>query len=536
MASIGAIVAGFFAVHLPWLRAGVWRDEAVSVYVGSAPTWAEYFHRYRRMDYSPPLFDGIVGLWGRGFGFGEGSLAALAALLAAAALLACALAAWKIGGGAAAIFSVLLLGSNDILFWELDQVRPYAFSVTCACLVLALFVGRWRDGEKRARFTAHPSPALGHPSPIGEGTGVGCARSAPSDVAFGVALTLLGLSHYAGTLAVAALGVLALTGWRIARRRSFWKSTALLCAIPGVLLLPWLAAVREQIATGLPWNPSSTWVGRLQDSGEISLLLLPRFGPASWSRALLPVLLILGAMAAGRWVVPELERVGAGMLTAAVLGLPVLVLFGLAFGVARYASIAVAASAVVLGCLVAVILCGLRRAGKGWLAAAGASIIVAGIVGSEGYRFVASDVSHRAPSRSGVKAMLAGLRPGQTDLFVTAPSYLAPTLWFYGVRGESLHGFPQWENPQEIDYAKFGEIESNPKAANECVSRIATAVAAGKIRRIILVSDLNPTPAVRRSISEIARALSESYRPMASGVFHAYPETIEAAVFQVRRP
>jgi len=509
IAAIGAILAGFFVVHGPWLKAGLWRDEAVSVYVGAAPASTEYFARYRQMDYSPPLFDGIVGGWMLLFGRGEGALATLAGIVSAAALAACAYAAWQIAGGLAAILAVLFLASNDILFWEFDQVRPYAFSAACACLVLGLFVDRRKRDEARAG----------------------------RDFAFGIACVLLALSHYAGTLAVALLGMVALVARRRGTRREFWRVTALSCAIPAIPLLGWIPAMRDQLATGLPWNLPKTMLSRIADLGEISALLLPRFGPSPWSRAIVPALLVGGVFLASRERVGgEVERARAGLGVAALIGAPVLVLFGTAFGAARYVSIAAAMASVAIAVLAVAALRALGGSGRGRIAWIAALVVCGGIAASEAYRYAVSGVARRRPARSGIRAMLPGLRPGPADLIVAAPSYLAPTLWYYGTGGGELRGFPQWDLPEQVDYREFASIASNPNAAGECLRRIAGEVSRGTIRRVTLVSDMNPVPVVRRAIAEIRGGLATRYRLVAQGTFHGYPETIEAAVFEVAAP
>ena len=503
------LAAGFFLVHLPWLRAGLWRDEAVSVYVGSAPGSTEYFARYRQMDYSPPLFDGIVGGWTLLFGRGEGALAVLAGIVSAAALAAGAYAAWQIAGGFAAILAVLFLASNDILFWEFDQVRPYAFSAACACFVLGLFVDRWKRDESRAGL----------------------------DFAFGIACALLALSHYAGTLAVALLGVVAFVGRRKGTRGEFWRVTALCCAIPAIPLLGWLPAMREQLATGLPWNLPKTPMSRIADLGEISALLLPRFGSSPWSRAIVPALIAAAILLASRERFrAEAERSRAGLGVSALIGVPVLVVFGTAFGAARYASIAAAMASVAIAVLAAAAVRALRGSGRGGIAWIGALLVCGGIAASEAYRYAASGIAQRRPARSGIRAMLPGLRPGPADLIVAAPSYLAPTLWYYGTGGGELRGFPQWDLPEQVDYREFASVASNPNAPAECLRRIAGETSRGRIRRVILVSDLNPLAAVRRGVADLRSGLAARYRPVAQGRFHGYPETIEAAVFEIPGP
>ena len=480
------------------------------MYVGSAPIVSSYLERYAKMDYAPPFFDGLVGTWGRTFGFDEASLAAFAAVIAALALLAVGWAAGEIAGPVAALFAMLLAADSDILFWEFDQVRPYAFSVGCAAVVLALFARRWkmRDGPAR--------PGL--------------------SVAFGASTLLLGLSHYAGSLAVAVMGVALLAGIVGRRHRSFWRSTLLSCAVSGAVLLPWLPAMRRQMSIGLPWNEHPSWSGRIGNAAALAWNLLPRWGSHGPALSAVPF-----AMAAIVGIVVlrdarrQFARMGVPIGLAIVWALAVLIVFGLTWGVSRYVSISAAMTAIVLACLLVAIGRALRGKGAraGWLVAAGVFLAIGPVLG-EALRFAESGVSRRQPVRTGVRTMLAGLRLRPTDLVVAAPSYLAPTLWYYGVRGRQLRGFPQWENPEEIDYSRFSEIWKKPGAADECAGRIFRRVAEGGVERIILVTDLNPTLEVRGATERIRRDLASRFPLVAEGTFHGYPETIRATVFAVR--
>ncbi len=503
------MVCGFFFVHRPWLRAGLWRDEAVSVYVGSAPSVSSYLDRYAKMDYAPPLFDGVVGVWGRAFGFDEAPLAALAAVIAALALLAIGWAGGEIAGPVAALFAMLLAADSDILFWEFDQVRPYAFSVGCAALVLGLFVRRWK---KRGEPETRGSICL-----------------------FGAATTLLAFSHYAGTLAVACLGLGAAAG--IVRRvhRTFWRRTFLACLLPGAILLPWLPIVRMQMSVGLPWNPAGDVAARASNVADLASWLVPRWGSHGTAWSVIPALLVVvAAISVAPRVRRDLVKTDAPIAVAVLIGLAVLVVMGFAWGVSRYVSIAAAMAAIVFGCLLASVARAWVDAGasRRWIGA-GLVVLAVGPVLGEARRFVESGVSRRPPARTGIRAMLSGLQLRPTDLVVAAPSYLAPTLWYYGVRGPQLRGFPQWEDPEEVDYSRFSEIWKKPNAADDCVSRIVHRVAEGGVDRIVLVTDLNPTPGVRGATERIKQELASRFPPVAEGTFHGYPETIRATVFGV---
>ena len=504
-------VAGFLSVHLPWLRAGLWRDEAVSVYVGSAPALSSYFGRYAQMDYSPPFFDGLVGIFGRAFGWGPAPLAVLAAMCALFAMAAIAWAAFEIAGRWAAVFAALLAASSDILFWELDQVRPYAFSAGCAALVVALLARRWRRRSLPG------------------------GRSA--DFVFGAACLFLAFSHYAGSLAVGVLGLSALAGLALGRDRAFWRTTLIACAVSGALLVPWVPAMLEQMRVGLPWNEHATLAGKIENAAALASNLAPRWGSHGSSWSLAPFLLAaLAGAAAARRTGRELARTGFALLLAFTWAIAVLVVFGVAWGVSRYLSIAAAMTAVVLACLLVAIGRSLRDSGAPrWAVAAGGILLAAGPVLGEAYRYAGSGIGRRPPARSGAPAILRNLPAKPSDLFLVAPSYLAPTLWYYGVRGEQLHGFPQWERPEEIDYARFAEAFGSPDAVPNCLARVDRLFSGGRFDRLILLTDRNPDPVLRRQVREIVDHLSAVDDRVAEGTFHGYPETIEAIVLERRR-
>ena len=258
------LVAAFFQANHPWLTAGLWRDEAGSVYVASARTLGDYFFRYGRVDYAPPLFDGFLRMWGRAAGTSVDSLAWFAALMATAAAAAVAFAAAEFAGPWAGLFAVLFLLDGDIVFSEFSQVRPYMLSVAAAALALACTI------RLRRRMDA------------------GVPGRWPS-IALGASFVLLAFSHYAGTVAVGSVAlaglVLGVAGGEM--RRRFWRRVVL-CALPsGVLFSFWLPAFLRQRRLGVPWDLGGAGA-RLRSIGDSVLLMLPRFGPHEGFLSFLP--------------------------------------------------------------------------------------------------------------------------------------------------------------------------------------------------------------------------------------------------------
>jgi hypothetical protein len=510
VAVAAAVLAGFFRVHRPWLKAGLWGDETVSVWIGSAPTLHTYLDRYARMDSSPPIYAGIVGLWGRAFGFDEASLSRLTATIAGAALLCCGWAGARISGCWAGILAMLFLASNDILFWQFDQLRPYALSVACEGAVVALFATRWRLRSTGGRQRV--------------------------DLAFAASCAALAWSHYPGTLCIVMLGATALALSLRSDADRFWRWTAIACALPGVPLLAWLPTLVRQVRVGLPWDPLHSLSSRLSNLVVFAGTFPPRIGPhpAWWSGAPLVLGIVLAVPVAGRLRTDLAQRQG-GLLLAAGFGLGVFLIFGLKWGVSRYVSLAAAAFAIVAACLSTALWRAWRVFGvpPRWGVIAGC-ILGAGVAAGEAYRYTASGIADRAPARTGVRALVASLSVTPDDLVVTAPNYLATTFWYYGVRPPVLHGYPQWDEPQDVDYSRFSEIWTNPASPEECVRRVITFANVARSQRIVLVSDLNPSPAVRSSVRRITEGLDGRYGAPAQGVFHGYPETVVVRVFRAK--
>src|SRR5439155_13148824 len=110
-------------VRWPRLSDGVWRDEAVSVYIASAPTPAVFWERYETGDYNPPLFNGLLSAWGSAFGFGEKSVKILGFGCGLLALLGIAALAGELFGFAGALAALLAANAHPILVEMSAELR-----------------------------------------------------------------------------------------------------------------------------------------------------------------------------------------------------------------------------------------------------------------------------------------------------------------------------------------------------------------------------------------------------------------------------
>ncbi len=121
--ALAAAVASLM-VSWPARRQGLWEDEATAVYIASSSSPGEFLRRQAAIDFSPPLFNALLALWGHLFGFGEIAVKTLAILAGALAAGAVALAAAEIFGSAGAALAGVLAVANPVLTGMSTDVRP----------------------------------------------------------------------------------------------------------------------------------------------------------------------------------------------------------------------------------------------------------------------------------------------------------------------------------------------------------------------------------------------------------------------------
>ncbi len=511
---VGAIlVACFLAANRPWLTAGLWRDEAGSVYVASAATWKDFFFRYGRVDYSPPLFDGLLAGWGRLWGFGEWSLEIFAVLLGVGGLAAVGFAGAEIAGPWAGLFATLFLLDDDIVFWEFHQVRPYMLSVVAAGLALVCLLRLDRSWNSDT------------------------GRRHRSTILLSGSLVLLAFSHYAGTVAVASLTLVSLGLSLFSRQevRRFWRRVVL-CAVPaGTLFLFWLPAFLRQRSLGVPWRLGSG-ADKLRNLGEAALMMLPQLGPHRSAIAYLPAAAVIaGSVAFAHRIRGEWRRRPAALTFLIASSAGVALVMAWSGGAFRYLIIPAACTAIVFACSTVFLGRALREKGVPGLALVVlGSLVAAGPVYGEAYRRTASKISVYSPARSGIRRLAASPEFDRNALFIAAPNYLARTLWYYGVPERNLRGFPPMHDITDTEYGLSSPVWSDPNAVARFLQDLRDELSRGQFLRVIVVTDANPVPEVARGVRAVLTGCAAQLRPEREGSFSGYPETVGVAIYSVR--
>src|SRR6266542_3910612 len=148
-AMVSALLA-LILIHAVWhrwplVREGLWSDEAISVYIASAPSSSEFLRRLEINDFNPPLFHLLLAGWGRLAGWEEAPLKLYALAWGILALGAIGLLAGGLFGWRGAVLGLAFAAANPLLFSQSGELRPYTLSVVLAALALLLACRRWRD-------------------------------------------------------------------------------------------------------------------------------------------------------------------------------------------------------------------------------------------------------------------------------------------------------------------------------------------------------------------------------------------------------
>ncbi len=505
-----AISAGY--VSSLTLHEGLWEDEATAVYIASSRGLSEFLQRQAAIDFSPPLFNAMLAVWGGLFGFGEVAVKTLALLLGALAAGAIALAAAEIFGSVAGCFAGALAVSNPTLIGMSTDVRPYSLSALGAALFF-FFVFRARRRD------------------------IGGESTVMDFVLVGSSAVLTAASHYSGTIVVFVVGIFSLLASLSRRERRFWLRIAVPCAIAGLCFVPWLPVALKQVRTGLPWASRPRRQSTLTIVLFKSLSLLPGSPQAGGSRVALGLALagapfIASAHAARKEILRAapaivclLGAIGASFFT-----------IGMAGQVTRYITVPAALSAVLLGGAVG-IAC---RAGRsesrfeGLLPLLGAILLAASALRvAVGTRSSFAAARRVGLSKSGVRDLCrdGSLRAG--DLVVAVPDSLGPTLWYYAPAGIRLRGFIHWEHPEFADFSDYRSSWPDPGIVPRTVERIEADGPGVPGSRIVLISGLgatnNPLPFYTRD-EELRAAVRARHRRL---ILHDYRGTSEGVRLEV---
>lgn len=508
-----AALAGFaFWVRRPLLREGLWTDEAISVYVASAPSASEFLARSRTSDYTPPLFNVLLAGFTRLAGSGEAALKAFAlglGLLAAAGTTALA---WELGGLGAAMIGAAFAVNNPILFEMSAELRAYSLS---AFLATASLVAVFRI---RRRSSA-PGPAS-------------CALL----IAFLVALVY---AHVAGGIVTAVLCGWGLWEWRRGPARPFGRALTLSALAAGASFLFWLPSTWRQARIGLPWEKELTpseslrsFVSRTRDMLPIpggfeqpffivgvaallavSVLLAPRV--VARMRRESPPLLVTAAAAAAVWL-------GLGLYTAQS---------------ARYliipAALAAAVFAAVMVRVTEAAAAGPSRPLRVVAVFGAAALVVASFSARRDLYEGRFEVAGRP--KSGLRSLCGARLLPPEDLVLVVPDYLAPTAWYY-CRGENrMRGFASWSRPFLFDPGRYRAIWRDPDAASLAAARLDETLAAENRSRFWLILEQPAAgllPFFAEPVGALTADLDRRYDMRPSGRFPGRVESVLAFVLE----
>ena len=495
----------------PMCREGLWRDDAISVYASQAPSLSELLRRNRISDYNPPLFNlGLAG-WSRLAGSEESEVKLFALILGLLNAAGCTLLAYEIGGGVAAALAAALVINNPLLIEMSTEARPYSLSAFLA--VISIFVIFRIRKDPRAGFGRFAFLT--------------------------VLLALLVYSHIAGGVVAGVLLSWGALQWLQEPANPFGRRLAASAALAGATFLFWLPTTWRQFRTGIPWEHSLSFSENLESLVRRSGDVLPIPGAFEQSAFLvgMAALAVIGTLQAGR-VIAGLRREGQALLVPAVAGAVVWLVLGLFSSQVRYLIIPASLGIVVLSAVASQVF------ESGWKARGanrGAAIVaLAGLVaGSFTARADLYEGRSLAASRpkSGVRSLCQS-RPFATDeLVVVAPDYLAPALWYYCGRLESIRGFARWDRPVLFDPRDYAELWNDPASAAGTVARIEDALRKQGRSRFALVLD-EPAgglpPFYGRQVEKLQAELARKYDARSLGRFQGRVESVEALVLSPR--
>ena len=505
-----ALLAAFaIATRMPMVREGLWRDEAISVSIATAPSVSELLARNRVSDYNPPLFNLLLAGYTRLFGSEEIPLKLFALALGLLAAAGATALAWELGGPVAAALTAALTVNQPLLIEMSTETRAYSLSAFLAAIsLLAAFRLRRRDPGARG-FTV-----------------------------LWVLLTLLVYSHVAGGVVAAVLFFWGLFEWLRRPAWRFGRGLALAALAASGTYLLWLPTTWRQFRTGIPWETPLTPWEKVESLLRRSSEVLPIPGGLEQPLLLAGVasLLAVGvlrrpAVAArfrGRW-----EGLVIPSLAAAAVGIPL----GLFSRHTRYLVIPALLAAVVFS-VVAIRLADAGRETPGTLRAAAFAGLAALVVASFLARrdFYEARFSGAERPKSGIRTLCRD-RPFTPDDFVLVlPDYLAPTVWYYCGRPQNLHGFARWNRPDLFDPGNHGEAWKDSTVPTAVLSQIDERIRDGG-PRFLLIREWAPAgwlPFYEPRAGEFQAELQRRFDETSAGRFPARIEPVEAFVLKPR--
>ncbi|HKF41480.1 MAG TPA: glycosyltransferase family 39 protein [Thermoanaerobaculia bacterium] len=516
MRSRAALAAAFLAflalcvwTRWPLVTEGLWRDEAAAVYVAHSGSLSEFVARHCSTEYTPPLFNGLLAAYTRVFGFDERPLKVLALVLGLLSLAALAALAAQLFGTWAALAAVVLAANNPILLGLAAELRPYSLSVALSAVSLIFAVRVLRRSDPPNRGDA---------------------------VLLTVCLALLAYSHIAGALTVFGIGLAGAAALVFPRSRAFGRSVLMAATIAGSLFAVWMPIAWTQFRAGLPYEPALGMSDRTH-------LLLSRIHLVAPDLGGTAALLAAGGVIVIFWLREREVRARVALDAPELallsgLSLVVVVLLGLFSRADRYLSIPAALLSVATAGLLGSVFAGSASA-SGFSRSWGWVVFAALLIGSFAARapFYAElrEASARRIPKSGVRTLCTELSPGQKDLLIAVPDYLATTLWFYCGPNPQLRGAALWQNALLLDWRTYGPAWTSPLLVPTALDLIEKHVASQRPSRLVLIRDTIAARGTALSfparMRALRRAIESRFPPARESTFPGRVESVETTEF-----
>jgi hypothetical protein len=493
----------------PLVTEGLWRDEAAAVYVARSASLSEFAARHHATEYTPPLFNALLAVEGRFFGFDERALKAFALGLGFLALAGIAALTAELFGSWAAFGAAVLAANNPILLGLSAELRPYSLSVALAAVSLVLV----------SRLRRKPDSA-------------GWKRA----VVLTLCLTLLAYSHIAGALTVLAIGGVGLLQLARPKSRAFGRAVAGAAAIAGATFAVWLPIAWTQFRAGIAYEPPLGMAARWQVLLARIDLTLPDFGGAPW---LLAAVGIVIASLLSRAVRARLRPVAPDFVLLFACAFVVAVPLGLFSRADRYLAIPAALLAVAAAGLFAKVF------------ASGQSVSAYGrVIGLIVFAaLLAGSVVARVPfygqlrrlarlqlPKSGVRTLCHELSPDKRDLLIAVPDYLATTIWYYCGSDPVLRGVALWQDALLLDWRAYSRAWASQRLVAAAMELVESQIASARPARLVLVRDATPPLATPlgfpAKIKAFRRAVEARYPPTRETAYRGRIENVEVTEFR----
>lgn len=271
-------------------------DEVITAGRVLPGSFVHLLNQIRYSESNPPLYYVISWGWAKVFGLGEVGLRSFSALLGAATVPVAYFIGRELTGRRAGYITAALIAVNPMLIWYSQEARAYALLVFLAALSLLFFLRALKSHDKR-------DLALWSLASIG-------------------ALT----THYFAVFPVAIEAL-----WLLVSMRSQWRRVAVAVGVVGVVGLALIPLLVVQInPEHLGWIEHSPLLGRIGETfasftiGETGHVI---GGPPRNEFAVLPVILILAALALVILRGSQREKRSAGVALVVGLGVIALAVF-----------------------------------------------------------------------------------------------------------------------------------------------------------------------------------------------------------------